>query len=344
MLTKGVPQEETDSAFGVISVEGSFNLDASFAGDDVSDVGAKGTLIVAGEEEEDGNSDLSLPESVFLPSEITSLLEHKRLPPALEVEGRGAAENCVRHRGYNFFTQWALLVLLSFMLLMTSFALWIYIMNARNEIRQLNQMLQSQQSILPLALLLNHQRRALNRRISLLEQQIDRQSSKSSSSTFEGDGISNDTSVMLENCFFKASLTPGTCYKDWQSWFNEYQHKDLEAFAINLFESMRTKSSQSYDFVEAGFKNMTFEGIESLRNALGGIHLESQDRNESYVDLYESLVNVTNFAISAAVDGGAKVTRMLEKHVHGSLSGALNYSSSLLTNMLELVSDDEYLE
>jgi hypothetical protein len=150
---------------------------------------------------------------------------------------------------------------------------------------------------------------------------------------------------MFENCYVKAALTPGTCYKDWQSWFNEYQPEDVEeSFAVHLFNSMRTKSSQSYEFVEAGFKNMTFDGIEAIRTALGGNHMESQDKNESYIDLYESLVNVTNLAKSAAVDGGVKFTRLLEKHVHSSLSGALSYSSSWLKNMMESVSDEEYLE
>jgi hypothetical protein len=347
MLTVGMPRDETDSAFGVISVGDSFDLDASFATGELSTVGAKGTLIVAGDEdngERDENSNLSLPDSVFLPSEITSLLDNQPLAVALEVEGRGAAEKYEHYRGHNYFKQAALHVLLAFLLFMSSFVACRYIRNSRNEIRQLKQTLRSQQSIFPLALLLYHERRALNRRISLLEQQIEGQSSKSSWN-YDRDAISNGTYIMFENCYFKAALTPGTCYKDWQSWFNKYHDEHVEdSFAVHLYNSMRTKSSQSYQFVEAGFKNMTFDGMESIRTALGGIHLEPQGKNESYMDLYESLVNATNTAKNAAVDGGAKFTRMLEKHVHSSLSGALNYSSFLLKNMLEFVSDDEYLE
>ncbi|KAL7487099.1 hypothetical protein ACHAW6_012702 [Cyclotella cf. meneghiniana] len=354
MLTQGLPQDETDSSFGVISVAGSFNSDAPFVGDELSRLETKGTLIVAGDDDDDDDDDsepdeksnLSLPESVFLPSEFNSLLENNPLVVSLEVESKEAAGSCEHDRNQNtYFKHSASSVFLALLLVMTSFASWSYVRNSRNEIRQLNQKLQNQQSILPLALLLLQERKALNRRISLLEQQIDRTPSTSPSWVFDRDGIANHTYVMFENCYFKAAVTPGTCYKDWQSWSNDYQHEDVEkSFAVQLFNTVRAKSYQSYEFVEAGFKNMTFDGIEAIRTALTGNLTESQDKNESYRDLYEALVNATNIAKSAAVDGGVKFTRLLEKHVHSSLSGALNYSSSLLKHMMESVSDEEYIE
>lgn len=352
MLTQGLPQDETDSSFGVISVADSFNSDAPFVRDELSRLGTKGTLIVACDEDDDDDdskpdekSKLSLPESVFLPSEFNSLLENNPAV-ALEVESKEAAGKCEHDRNQNtYFKHSASHVFLALLLVMTSFASWSYVRNSRNEIRRLNQKLQNQQSILPLALLLLQERKALNRRISLLEQQIERAPSTSPSWDFDRDGIRNHTYVMFENCYFKAAITPGTCYNDWQSWLDDYQHEDVEkSFAVQLFDTVRAKSYQSYEFVEAGFKNMTFDGIEAIRTALTGNLTESQDKNESYRDLYEALVNATNLAKSAAVDGGVKFTKLLEKHVHSSLSGALNYSSSLLKHMMESVSDEEYVE
>jgi BMFP domain-containing protein YqiC len=264
----------------------------------------KGTLILAGDEDDDSeeNSQLSLPDSILLPSEMT--LRGSKIPVAVEQNGdkRDQQPECRSGSSKSRIRQYLVLSLV--VLTATSFALWAYI-NARNEVHRLEKLVVDLEARL-------HSR----------------------DSIFTTHSVDSDA-YEFENCYFKVELTAGSCSKDWMAWFKEYMFDHAanrdedheEKFMRQLLESMKASTSQSYSFVEDGFKNMTFERfnfaylVRSSIDALNGInkHYDEEGYESSLANLTESLV-----------DKGSEVARVL-----------LNSSSSWFRTVYELVSEED---
>ena len=337
MLTEQTNGIDNDSLSGVISIGSALNLDEM-----------KGTLILDGEEDDELNdekSKLSLPESVLLPSEIT--FENK-LPATVSAPSNDAVDAKTmtnnEHRENCRYKQSMLLAFVAMLFFIASTMSFGYI-RAKNELRHLEASLQRQRS---LTLLLSHERLALTKRVASLEQDlINYKSAYANKKLFSNhDDIGEDTLVMFENCHFKAALTAGACYKDWQSWFNEYMFEkessaktsrdEEENFAYQLFDSLKGTSRQSYSFVEEGIKNMTFDGVDlaafvvSSVTALGGVHQHYGDGSEPLMKLAKSIV-----------DESSSFARRIEQHSSKTLSRAVDFSTTWLKSVLDVVSEEE---
>jgi hypothetical protein len=259
---------EADSvASGVISIEN--GLDFATLQDEHGEM--KGTLILAGEEEEDDDeerSQLSLPESVLLPSEMT-VLENK-IPVAVEQKGDKGNDQQPRCRSDSSNSQMhqcVILFLAAFLLAITSFALWGYI-NARNEVHRLENL------------------------VVELEARLHSKSSTDNIFTTHRD----DDAYEFENCYFKVGLTAGECSKDWMAWFNEYMFDHT----ANRDEDHEEKfMHQLLDSMKASTSHMTFERLNfayllsSSINAMNGIHKHYDDEGyqSSFANMTESLVD-----------------------------------------------------
>jgi hypothetical protein len=333
MLTEEVKHRghsgETDSIVsGIISMGSALDLATSLINDELSNAGLKGALILAGEEDSmcEERSRLSLPDSISLPSDSIPLEDKPRIDAD---EHHAHKKNDRTSFRQSTVFSWSLVVLL---FITTSITSWSYI-NSQSNVRHLQSMLRRQQSPLPLALLLSVERKELNEKISLLERHLMNCHSKSNENIFPHFARCNDDTITFDNCYFKATLAPGECYRDWQTRFNEFMftkksdsHPEEyeETFAHQLFESLRTKSSQSYSYVEQGFRNITFDSLATLLsssvNALGGVHLAYGDSNH-HLDLQESLKNVAK----SFVHEGYSLAKSVEVKTSESVSRVLDY-------------------
>ena len=346
MLTEQTNGDGNDSLSGVISISSGLDL-----------IEMKGTLILDGEEDDDTNNErskLSLPESVLLPSEIT--FENKLQPASAAAPPTPAKvlpeeeENVHKHPRtcgieHCIYKRSTLLILIAPLFFITSVMSWGYI-KTHNELRHLRASTEKQQSLLPLTLLLLKERRVLKERVASLEHDLIEFKARANEGFFSDDtDIDDDSLLVFENCYFKAALTAGACYKDWQSWFNEYMFKEQSAetptdeeenFAYQLFDSARDISWHSYSFVEEGFKNVSFDRVDlaaflvSSVTSMYGVH-------QHYGDGSESLMNIAK----SVVDEGSAFARLIEEHSSKTLSSAVDYSTTWLKGVLNVVSEED---
>lgn len=323
MLTKTSHQAEDDDSIsrGIISITSALDLATSLA--DCTEL--RGTLILAGEEDDhdgasgsrhddDNKSKLTLPESVLLPSEMTL-----KVSPAVTKKEK----NAINHDAFRtprdgyIIPQRFVLPMMALLLTTTCMASWGYI-KSKNEIHQLS---------------------ALNKKVTLLSQER----SCHHDALYQEDmnmlgQHDDDTYILFENCYFKASLTAGSCYKNIQTWFRNYTMFDTTAsqttttqdeeyyFASQLLDSMKSTSYRSYSYIESSLKNMTFDSLNigsilsSSITALGGVH------NHNNVKLQESLSNIAK----NVVEETSAVT-----------NSALELSTGWLQKVIQVVSEDD---
>jgi len=217
-----------------------------------------GLLIVDGEEGDDDedndeeveeDSVLSIPETVFLPSEIRSMtavscVTHeldKSKVQEIKDENHAGSSLWKKWRQPYFVSRWRsvldsfgpfntvqILPLLMVLMTLVSVASWrSHTHNIwKNEVLRLREDVQKQKTLLPFTLSLLKEREALLRKQKLLEDAIETaKMNDSKGSNYEHifpSGESDDDAVLsINNCYVEASLSLGRCSKEWQRWWSD---------------------------------------------------------------------------------------------------------------------------
>mmetsp|Transcript_34772 Transcript_34772/g.84011 ORF Transcript_34772/g.84011 Transcript_34772/m.84011 type:complete len:374 (+) Transcript_34772:164-1285(+) len=284
--------------------------------------GKRGLLILDGEEGDDGgggNGDevageesklgeettsalLSVPDTVFLPSEIRSVEAVSCVTREQDInKAKGSKERS--HFGNYFWERWTrlssfafhwrsdvglesinamriVIVLLIFMTLMISLASWkSYVW--KNEALRLREDLQRQSALLPYTLSLLKEREALIRKQKILEEEIERSKLDAGprrsdyDDIFPPDKTDNDPFVSIKNCYVEASLSLGHCSKEWQRWWSDSE------------DNAEEDKEESYSYND-GFTNDMSRLVQSMKNRLTATmtlsypHIEETLKNLSY--------------------------------------------------------------
>ena len=335
MLTKHQKDEASFVASGIISLNSALDLTSIHSHD--SDAVLRGTLILAGEEDdavsvagnhhrEVSSSRLSLPESGLLPSELTLNKDAAFIEDTANDGSAAKRTNEADNIGSSH--QSTLLPFATLLLLSTTIAVLIgYIHN-------------------------------LKQTVTSLESQLQQHAAKSN--TIPTDDIFNhsNNTYIYENCYFKAAFTPGACSQDVQSWIHKYiktmypysdsctTHNDdyEEVFLYQLLDRFKSITYQSYSFVEDGLRNVTFDSqlnlnLASLFDSLSGLHQHydpDNDKNNTIM-LPMSFTDVAN----TVLDEGSALVKLIERRAGEAASTIVDSTAVWLRNVLELVSEED---
>lgn len=238
-----------DATSGVLIVEG--------VDDDTNSRVSRSSKVVniTDAAEEQRGLNLSIPDTVFLPSEIGSLEE--KLHESGEFER--LQENSKRKnekgtkeeqtlpklvtslhddiKGCSASTKKILLAVLFALIAAVSCTAWIYRAWKYDSFQREDNEVKKQQSLLQLVALLSRERMELKNKITVLEREIDvltlSCSNEDPSKEPGEDPFSmrrpseDDAFFLLNNCYVRASLSLGQCSREWQSWWNNTK-KDEE--------------------------------------------------------------------------------------------------------------------
>ena len=325
MLTENEQHDETNSvASGVISIGTALDLLASLINDDASN-GAKGTLILPGEEDNDEashDSNLSLPDSGLLPSGMTLTKPNIAVDAMTEQDGNRHRHHVGNHEAHCYPS--TLLLLVALFLFTTSIASSYAFILSYSQIGNLQTSLQKQRAFLPFTLMMAKERQLLHKRVALLEEET------ANCPIHSNDTTSDTNTYLFENCYVKSSVVPGPCYKelDWFCYYNKsksvcfYSDDEEESFIYQLFDSMRKKSQQSYSFVEEGLKDVTFDEVDLATLVSSSLSALSSVYHDSIVD------------------DGSILTRF-ERQTSASMSRAVHYATGWLKDILEVVTEED---
>ena len=243
--------------------------------------------------ERDVANELSIPDTVLLPSDMRSVVT----PGATSQEqSTGRAENvdeeditCIIDSYRRSIQFWKCVTAMMMMMLVAAIISFGSLRNVswKSEALQLREDSQHQQSFLPLTASLLMERRSLLNRIDLLDKSIHRERDWASrcedmlfnSNTFEKE---EDPLLSIKNCYVEASLSLGQCSKELQNWWlnsvssskqagtgTDGQDMDVDGFTTDMAKlvdgvksGFAVTTTQSYNFIEKVFMKFSYTGLK----------------------------------------------------------------------------------
>mmetsp|Transcript_38473 Transcript_38473/g.69344 ORF Transcript_38473/g.69344 Transcript_38473/m.69344 type:complete len:403 (+) Transcript_38473:163-1371(+) len=267
-----------------------------------------GLLIIEGAEEEEDDDEtkeeeeydaskrsmkstsvLSVPETVFLPSEIRSIAAVSCVTHANPYEGINPLEQDKNKPNEskdgnqiigNFLCKWSQLLpcvsrwrdglgacsfnamhlIPALMILMTLVSLSSWRSHEwKNEALRLREELQKQKALLPITLSLLKERESLVKKQKLLEQ------------VMEGVKADDDALLSFKNCYVEASLSLGRCSNEWQRWWSDTSDSSS---AHHGTEKETSNDYSSYDY-DGGFTDDMSKLVKSFSNSLASTTAQS---------------------------------------------------------------------
>ena len=236
-------------------------------------------------------NELSVPDTIFLPSEMRSVVTMGADPRELSTSRAVVVQECNEImtsdslRSNQFCRTVAMMMMMVFVAAILSFGvirnnIW------KNEALQLREDIQRQKPLLPLMISLLMERDALLKNISLLEKEVHRNSvwiSLYEDMLFTSNTIEEEVDPLLsiENCGIEASLTLSQCSKELQNWWpnrissktssasNDGEETNDDGFTADMAKlvngvkrGLAETTVQSYNFVEKVFTTFSYAGMK----------------------------------------------------------------------------------
>ncbi|KAL7466990.1 hypothetical protein ACHAXS_007258 [Conticribra weissflogii] len=318
-----------DATSGVLIVEGeddntNSNVSSSSKVDDCEDAA-----------EEERGLTLSVPDTVFLPSDIGSLEaklhesgEFERLQENSKRENdRGTKEEQAWPKlvsqlhddiqGCSGSTKKILLVVVFALMAAVFCTAWIYRSWKYDVLQRTNADMRKQVSSLQLVALMSREMMTLKNKIAVLEEEIDVLTSSCSNDNpsqelYEdlfsmNDPHDEDAFMLLNNCYVRASLSLGQCSREWQYWWNNNKTDEGDSTGHGSDAEGKTKSTGE------DYPSQMVTAINDISRFVEGMFDRVTDKS---LDAYSFVENNIKDMSYKGVDGVLLLSKVMQELVN----------------------------